>query len=150
MEPVTMIATALALGAAAGLKPTAEQAVKDAYAALKALIKSKYPKVSVGHLEEAPESKARRSVLEEDLTSVQAAADRDVLQRAKDVMEAVQRHAPAAAAAVGVDLDDIRAAAIELEDIVAQGTGVKLRKADVTGAISIKKVRAGGGTDPNS
>jgi hypothetical protein len=150
MEPVTMIATALALGAAAGLKPTAEQAVKDAYAALKALIKSKYPRVSVGHLEEAPESKARRTVLEEDLTSVQAAADRELLQRAKEMMEAVRQHAPAAAAAVGVDLDDIRAAAIELEDIVAQGTGVKLRKADVAGPISIKKVRSGGGTDPNS
>jgi hypothetical protein len=150
MEPVTMIATALALGAAAGLKPTAEQAVKDAYAALKALIKSRYPKVSVEQLEEAAASKARRSVIEEDLTSVQAADDREVLQRAKNLMEAVHRHAPAAAAAVGVDLDDIRAAAIEIEDIVAQGTGVKLRAADIDGPISIKKVRAGGGTDPNS
>ena len=149
MEPVTMITTALVLGAAAGLKPTAEQAVKDAYAALKGLIKSKYPNVSVDQLEES-QSKARRSVVEEDLAATRAAADREVLQHAKDLLEAVQQHAPAAAAAVGVEMDDIRAAAIELEDIAAKGTGVKLRKADVTGGISIKNVRAGGGTDPNS
>jgi hypothetical protein len=38
MEPVSLIVTSLALGAAAGLKPTAEQAIKDAYGALKSLI----------------------------------------------------------------------------------------------------------------
>ena len=38
MDPITIIVTALALGAAAGLKPTAEQAVKVAYAGLKKLI----------------------------------------------------------------------------------------------------------------
>jgi hypothetical protein len=99
---------------------------------------------------EESQSKARRSVVEEDLASSRAAADREVLQQAKDLLEAVQQHAPAAAAAVGVDMEDIRAAAIELEDIAAKGAGVKLRKADVTGSISIKKVRANGGTDPNS
>lgn len=38
MEPIIVIVTALALGAAAGLKSTATQAVKDAYTGLKALI----------------------------------------------------------------------------------------------------------------
>jgi hypothetical protein len=38
MDPITIIVTALALGAAAGLKPTAEQAVQDAYAGVKRLI----------------------------------------------------------------------------------------------------------------
>ena len=43
MDPVTIIVTALALGAAAGLKPVAEQAVKDAYAGIKTL-KSDWPR----------------------------------------------------------------------------------------------------------
>lgn len=67
MDPITMIVSAIALGAAAGLKPTAEQAVKDAYAGLKALIQLKYANVSLAPLEEAPESEARRAVVEEDL-----------------------------------------------------------------------------------
>jgi hypothetical protein len=31
IDPLSLIVTAVALGAAAGLKPTVEQAVKDAY-----------------------------------------------------------------------------------------------------------------------
>ena len=40
MDPVTLILTALAAGATASLKDTANQTVKDAYNGLKALIKS--------------------------------------------------------------------------------------------------------------
>jgi hypothetical protein len=39
MDPITLIVAALAAGAAAGMTDTASQAVKDAYAGLKALIK---------------------------------------------------------------------------------------------------------------
>jgi hypothetical protein len=56
MEPVSLIVTS-ALGAAAGLKPIAEQAIKDAYGALKSLVQRKYARVSVEQLEEAPDSK---------------------------------------------------------------------------------------------
>jgi hypothetical protein len=35
MDPLTSLVTALAAGAAAALKPTVEQGVKDGYAALK-------------------------------------------------------------------------------------------------------------------
>jgi hypothetical protein len=38
MDPLTSLVTALATGAAAALKPTVEQAVKDGYTALKGLI----------------------------------------------------------------------------------------------------------------
>ena len=41
MDPVTMIVAALAAGASAALKDTAGEAIKDAYAGLKALIKRK-------------------------------------------------------------------------------------------------------------
>ena len=38
MDPITLIVTALAAGAAAGMTDTASSAVKDAYAGLKALV----------------------------------------------------------------------------------------------------------------
>jgi hypothetical protein len=34
MDPISIIVSALASGAAAGLKPTAEKAIKEAYASL--------------------------------------------------------------------------------------------------------------------
>jgi hypothetical protein len=62
MEPITAIVTALALGAAAALKPVAEQTIKDSYAAPKALITRKYAQVHLDQLEANPSSKSRRGV----------------------------------------------------------------------------------------
>ena len=42
MDPVTLIVTALAAGAAEALKDGAAQAVKDAYARLKALVAGRF------------------------------------------------------------------------------------------------------------
>ncbi|MFM2005969.1 MAG: hypothetical protein RLZZ09_1624 [Pseudomonadota bacterium] len=53
-----IVATLAAAGAAAGLKPTVEQAIKNAYAALKWLIVGKYngASASLGQLEQALDS----------------------------------------------------------------------------------------------
>jgi hypothetical protein len=50
MDPLTSLVTALVAGAAAALKPTVEQVVKDSYAGLKALIQRKYAQVDVNQL----------------------------------------------------------------------------------------------------
>ena len=42
MDPITLIVTALAAGAASGVTDTASSAVKDAYASLKALVKKRF------------------------------------------------------------------------------------------------------------
>ena len=42
MDPITLIVTALAAGAALGVSDTASSAVKDAYAGLKALVKKQF------------------------------------------------------------------------------------------------------------
>ena len=42
MDPITLIVTALAAGAALGVSDTASSAVKDAYAELKALVKKRF------------------------------------------------------------------------------------------------------------
>ncbi len=145
MEPISLIATALALGAAAGLKSTAEQAVKDAYGGLKKLIQDRYSsaEVSLAQLEKAPASAARRGVVEEDLTDLGAEKDEDVLRRAKEVLDTVRKYAPEAGPSIGVSLEDVRAASLSIEGIIASGTGVSVRKGDFAGDIEIRDVKAG-------
>ena len=44
---------------------------------------------------------------------------------------------------VGVDLEDIKGASLKINDIIAIGTGVKVKKAEIRENIEISKVRAG-------
>ena len=147
MDPITIIVTALALGAAAGLKPVTEQVIKDGYAGLKALIQRKYSNVGLVMLEEDPKSKARRAVVEEDLVKTQAAQDEELLLKAKDLLDAIHSYAPDAAEVIGVDLEDIKGASLKIEDVISTGVGVKMNRAELTGDIEIKQVRAGTGKE---
>ncbi len=144
MEPISAVVLSLALGAGADAgKEVLSAVVKDAYAALKDLIKRRYPKVSVEQLEQAPESKSRRAVVEEDLTNSGAGQDAELLAAAHKLTELIQQQAPGVAAAIGVDLKDVEAASLRLADIAASGTGVKLEKGKFSGDIEIRGVRAG-------
>ena len=93
MDALTSLVTALAAGAAAALKPTVEQAVKDSYTALKGLIQRKYAQVSLDQLEANPSSKSRRGVVEEDLAAAGTDKDTEVLQQAQTLLDPLQRHA---------------------------------------------------------
>jgi hypothetical protein len=149
LDPITAIVTAVALGAASSLKEVTAQSVKDAYAGLKALIQRKYAKVPLAQLEEKPDSKSRRAVVEEELTEAGAAPDKELLQHAQAVLNAVQQQAPEMAAAIGVDLGEVKGAALRIADVIASGTGVKVKKGEFTGNIDISGVRAGQtGADP--
>jgi hypothetical protein len=144
MEPISAIAISLALGAGATAgKEVVGAVVKDAYSKLKELVRSRYPKVSVDHLEQAPESKARRVIVEEELTAAGAGQDAELVVAAQKLIELIQQHAPDAAAAIGVDLKDVSAANLRLADIAAAGTGGKVERGTFTGDIEIKGVRAG-------
>jgi hypothetical protein len=98
MEPIGAIALSLALGAGsiAG-KEVVSAVVKDAYAALRSLIKNRYPKVSIEQLEQAPESKNRRAVVEEDLTTSGAGQDAELVAAARKLTELIQQQAPGVA-----------------------------------------------------
>jgi hypothetical protein len=144
MEPISAIALSLALGAGAVAgKAVVSELVKDAYASLKNLINSRYPKVSVEQLEQAPNSKNRRAVVEEDLTDAGAGQDAEVASAAQTLIKLIEQHAPTAAAAIGIDLKDVSAANLRLADIAASGTGVKVEHGTFTGDIEIRDVRAG-------
>jgi phosphatidate phosphatase APP1 len=151
MDPLTSLVTALAAGAAAALQPTVEQVVKDSYTALKGLIQRKYTRVNVDVLEQDPASESRRAVIQEDLAKTAAATDAELLTQAKTLLDALQRQAPEAIGAVGVDLQAIKAASLTIDDIIATGTGVKVHGAEISGDMTISKVRAGGqgGAPPN-
>jgi hypothetical protein len=78
MDPITLIVTALAAGAALGLKDTASSAVKDAYAGLKALVRTKLAgrpdaEVVIARHEKAPQTWQVPLMAELD----EAEADRD-------------------------------------------------------------------------
>ena len=144
MEPVSAIALSLALGAGAVTgKALVESTVKDAYEKLKGLITSRYPSVSVEQLEQAPESKSRRAVVEEDLAKSKAPQDAELVAAAQALAQLIQSKAPTAATVIGVDLKDVTAVNLKLSDIVASGTGVKLDGGSFSGDMEIHGVRAG-------
>ena len=144
MEPISAIAISLALGAGAiAGKEVVSAVVKDAYGALKELIRKRYPKVSIDQLEQAPGSNSRRAVVEEDLAATDAGQDAELHAAARKLTELIQQHAPGAAAAIGVDLKDVAAANLRLADIAASGTGVKVERGTFAGDIDIRGVRAG-------
>lgn len=144
MDPISLIVSALAAGAAAGLKPMAEKVVKDAYEGIKAVIQGKYGHVNVDLLQSDPTSKARQEVMKEDLAKTDAGKDEELLRKAKEVLDRVQRHAPDAAAAVGVSLEEIKViGTLDIADIIASGTGVSAKKVEVGQDMKIEGVRAG-------
>jgi hypothetical protein len=145
MDPITAIVTALALGAASGLKDTAAKVIVDAYSALKAVIQNKYNKVNLSQLEQNPKSKARQEVVAEDLASTAISGDADVLEKAKQLLDLIKTHAPGDAAAIGVDLKDLEAASLRIADVIATGAGVRLEHGKIAGPVEITGVRAGTG-----
>jgi hypothetical protein len=117
MESITL---SLALGAAAMVgQEVINISVQEAYTGLKNLIRGRYPQVSIDPIEQAPASKARRAVVEEDLTSAGATQDAEL------------------------DLKEVSAANLRLADISARSTGVKVEKGTFSGDIDIRGVRAG-------
>jgi hypothetical protein len=146
MDPISIVVTALAIGGAAFLKATASQAAKDCYKSLKGWITGKYPKASVDLLEGDPNSKSRQDVVAEDLKKTDAGTDGELLKLAKALLDTVRNEAPEAAAAVGVDLERVQGASLEIERILSKGPGVIVKAATITGPIRISDVTAGGGS----
>jgi hypothetical protein len=144
VDPVTMIVSAVAMGAAAGLTDTASTAVQDAYAALKGVITGRYPGVDVAAVESRPESTPKRESLAEDLADAGAEDDADLVEAARQVIAAVTAHDATVGPALGIDLERVEAAAMRIRSVTSDGTGVRVRDGRFTGDIDIGDVRAGG------
>lgn len=140
MDPVTLLVSAVALGAAAGVKETASQVVADAYSALKNKLGRRG--VDIAELELHPESVAQRVALEEALTEGGAGEDDELLSLASDVVAAVRHATPAAAAAVGIDLDDIDAEFLRVQGVRSGGSGLRIQRSRFTGGIDLSDITA--------
>jgi hypothetical protein len=149
MEPVTMLVSALAAGAAAGLKPTAAKAVKDAYGFLKGVLSRKFSQIELKPLESKPDSVAKQESLKEDLAGSEAPKDPEVLDAIRKLLDAIAAHEPGAGIDVGVDLDGVKAASLSIGNITSSGTGAKLRNSEFSGDIKIGDVNAGGSNGSN-
>jgi hypothetical protein len=153
MDPISIIVTALVAGAAAALKPMTEQAIKDAYTGLKGLIQRKYGHVDVTLLETDPASKARQTVVKEDLEKTGAGQDEEVLRQTKALLDAIQAYASDTPKAVGLDLENIKGASLTAERILAEGPnaiGAKVKGADIQGNIRFSDVTTRSGEDTPS
>lgn len=144
MDPITIIVSALAAGAAAGLKPTAELAIKDAYAGIKAYIHRKYDAISLDALEQKPSSEAKRLAVKEDLGEAGAETDTELLVQAKSLLDTVKTHDPAAAAKLNINLEEVEAAYFKLTDASAGGgINVGIKRGTFSGGIDMEGLTAG-------
>jgi hypothetical protein len=95
MEPVTLIVSAVALGAAAAAEEVVPQAIKDAYAGFKGLLVRKFGGAAnvedaVRKVEEKPESEERKAVLGEEVEAARSAIDPELIARAEDLLKQLQ------------------------------------------------------------
>jgi hypothetical protein len=89
MEPVTLILTALAAGAALGVKDTASSAVQDAYEGLKALVRRRLAGrrdagLVLDRFGEAPET--WKAPLAQELAAAGAAGDAGLVEAAQALL----------------------------------------------------------------
>ncbi|MBH0775265.1 hypothetical protein [Nocardia bovistercoris] len=148
MDPVTVVATALAAGAAAGLTDTAKEAVVDGYRAVKGLVIDRYGSVEaelVG-VENDPEEPLRRQLLARQLDKAGAGRDAGLRAAAEELLRLVSEAEPEAVRAVGVRLSRVDAGGdIEISDVTAAGgSGVVGTDITAAGSVRISGIRAGG------
>jgi len=92
MDPVSVILAALAAGASAATKDTASQAVKDAYAGLKALVKKhfeKKPQAEMALAEYGQDPDTWQKPLQKSLVEVGADQDEAIVRQAQKVLKLV-------------------------------------------------------------
>jgi hypothetical protein len=92
MDPITLIVTALAAGAALGVQDTASAMVRDAYASLKALVRRRLggdpgTEMVLARHEQAPET--WQAPLKAELARTGADEDGDLIAAAKALLDLV-------------------------------------------------------------
>lgn len=146
MDPMTLVAAAVAAGVVAGATDTAKQVVVDAYQAVRGLISRRYQSVEleVGGVEKDPQQPMRRQLLAAELAKVGAGDDEELLAAARQLLAVIAEQAPRAAESVGVKLIRVEAGReIYVTDVVSSGSGVVATDTSAGGSIRISGIRAG-------
>jgi hypothetical protein len=127
MDPLSAIMTAIISGAVASAKPTTEKVISDLYGGLKALIQGKYSGVSLESVEKKPDSEAKQASLREDLLEAKTAdgnkatEDNELLKQAQALLKVISEQPPQIAQAIGIKLEDVKAANVRLQEIIVSG-----------------------------
>ncbi|MGW4094453.1 hypothetical protein [Nocardia sp. NPDC004750] len=153
MEPLTLIATAVALGASEGAREAGKKVVVDLYGGLKALITRRYEVVEaeVVGVESEPEEPLRRQLLAKKLGQAGAGDDEELRGLAEELLRQIAENAPEAAETIGVTLTRLEAGGdIEITDVaVLGGSGVTATDVSAAGDVRISGVRAVGQEPPH-
>ena len=155
MEPIsTMIATAIALGAAEGLKPTVKEAIQDAYAGFKRVIQDRYAENedvsdAIDYVEKKPVAEKRRSMLESALEEAGAEEDSELAEAARHLVDTVRKEDPAVVESIGMDIEELESATLNVDKVLAGkgGTAVRIKRAKIEGAANFSNI-GGGESDP--
>lgn len=155
MDPVTLIAAAVAAGAAAGAGDTAKQVVVDGYAALKGLITHRYDVVEaeVVQVESEPEEPWRWQLLAEQLTRAGVGDDAQLRTAAQELLQIIEEQAPDAVSRIGVRLSrTVVGGDLEVSNLeVTEGIGFEAVDLTVDDSLKITGVRVGGpSADPSA
>ncbi len=92
MDPVSVVLAALAAGTTAATKDTASQAVKDAYAGLKALVKKRFekkPQAEMALAEYEQDTDTWEKPLQKSLVETGADQDEAIVRQAQQVLKLV-------------------------------------------------------------
>ena len=104
----------------------------------------RHANASLEALEKKPESVSKRASLQEDLQDAGAANDAELLQQSQALLKAIEEHAPQIAQAIGIKLEDVKAANVRLQEVIVSGeqaAGVHIKHGEFTGDINISKVK---------
>ena len=149
MDPMTLLVNAVVAGAAAALKPAAQQVVKSAYEGLKRYVTGKW-KVSSGiqFLEEDPGSGTRQAALKEGLARAAGTGgvDEETLKAAKALLAAIaeDRASTHAAQEAGITVEDLKAgASIDIGRVAAQAGPVRVTRLTAEQDIRIGEISSG-------
>lgn len=149
MEPViTTLLTAFVIGAAGGAAKTGEQAILDAYTALKHIITKSYSTAtdlleSIVGLEKKPASQARRDAVMEELQAV-GASDNEQLVKAAEAVISAAENSPIVQS-IGMDWKDVKLARLKINEIRTRSAAIGFRAArmEVTGEVEISSIDTG-------
>lgn len=152
MDPVTIVAAAVAIGASEGVRESTKTAITDAYAALRNWLTSRYASVSaeVRGLEAEPQEELRRALLAKKLATAGANDDSELSELAQTVLTLVEEHKPDVPATVGVTLRRASVGGdIEIADVAVEGgSGVVAEDINADGSLRVSGVSARGPQEP--
>lgn len=137
MPALIMILTALAVGAVASRKPTAKQAVKDAYAEIKAYLQRKGID-DLEALQREPDSRNIRALVAKQLVDRDMHKDIELLDQAKSLLSVVGKRDPVTPIEL-IDLDELDAAYVKLKNAETKGdANIEIKKSLFSGGIDIE------------